>query len=296
MQEDKLIDFVTAQAGKQEESVVGIGDDCCIWQAEGQQCLSVDSIVEGVHFTIEDASALVGRKAAATALSDLAAMGARPIGAVVALQCPAHRDPNELMTGLLEELQRHDCALLGGDTTASDQLVISVTVWGKPAPSGRLLTRSGGESSDLLVVTGALGGSLENGRHLRPPVRLIEGEWLAQESAVRAMMDLSDGLASDAPKLAKASGMGCLLLPDRVPIHADVPARSYSEQRACCDGEDFELLFAIESTFWPELQAKWPFNLSITVVGWLLDEPGTWCEGPSGQLQPFPWSGYEHKS
>lgn len=273
--------------------VTGIGDDCCVWTPGGTTCLSVDAIVEGVHFRADDSPALVGRKAAGAALSDLAAMGARPVGAAVALSCPARWDAAAVMGGLIDELARHGCPLLGGDTTGAEQLTVSVTVWGERVAS-RFLLRSGAQAGDLLVVTGPLGGSLASGRHLRPEPRFAEGQWMAGQPYVRALMDLSDGLASDAPRLAEASGCGCLLLPNEVPVHPDVPTMSDTARAACCDGEDFELLAAVDAAHWPNLQLAWPFERPLSRVGWLLDEPGTFIEDRNGRLAPLPWRGFEH--
>jgi thiamine-monophosphate kinase len=275
------------------DGMVGIGDDCCVWNANGQVCLSVDTIVEGKHFTADAPPALVGRKAAGAALSDIAAMGARPIGAVVAIACPARWDALAVMDGLREELSRHGCALLGGDTTGGDHLVISVTVWGEPV-AGRLLYRSGGKPGDLLVVTGPLGGSLASGRHLRPEPRLAEGQWLAGRPMTRAMMDLSDGLAGDAPKLADASGCGCLLLPAQVPVHDDVAMISDGVRAAMCDGEDFELLAAIAADQWPIVQLAWPFERPLAVVGWLVEQKGAYIEDRQQRMVPMPYKGFEH--
>jgi thiamine-monophosphate kinase len=271
----------------------GIGDDACVWTPGGPTCLSVDAIVEGRHFRGEDAPAAVGRKAAAAALSDLAAMGAKPVGAVVALTCPARWDGLAVMEGLIAELERHACPLLGGDTTGGEQLVVSVTVWGEAAHD-RFLLRSGAKPGDLLVVTGPLGGSLASGRHLRPEPRLAEGAWLAQSPYVHAAMDLSDGLAGDAPKLADASGCGFLLLPGQVPVHDDVPAMADSAKAACCDGEDYELLAAVAADHWPSLQLAWPFPRPLAVVGWLVEQRGAFMEDAHGRVVPLPWRGFEH--
>ncbi|MCS6970346.1 MAG: AIR synthase related protein [Planctomycetota bacterium] len=277
--------------------MLGIGDDCCVWQPQGAVCLSTDAIVEGRHFTAADPPSLVGRKAAAAALSDIAAMGALPTGAVVALCCPGRWDALAIMEGLGAELARHRCPLLGGDTTASDRLVIAVTVWGEGDPEAkrRLVTRHGGRPGDLLVVTGPLGGSLRSGRHLRPEPRLAEGRWLARQAAVHAMMDLSDGLAGDARKLAEASGCGLLLLPEQVPVHEDVPPLSDTVTAALCDGEDYELLVAVEPGMWPTLQLAWPFAQPLSVVGWLLAEPGAWMEDRQRRRVPLTLRGYEHR-
>ena len=299
MRENDLIRQVTAFPQALPDGWMGIGDDCCVWRPGGPTALSTDAIVEGRHFLSSDPPALVGRKAAAAALSDLAAMGAMPIGAVVALCCPARWDAATVMTGLFQELSRHSCPLLGGDTTAADQLAITVTVWGEaPAQGdgrpGRLLRRSGGQPGDLLIVTGPLGGSFASGRHLRPEPRLAEGAWLANLPWVHALMDLSDGLAADAPKLAAASGCGVLLLPDEVPVHDDVPVMADTARHACCDGEDYELLAAVAPEHWPNLQLAWPFAESLSRVGWLLPEPGTFVEA-GGRVIPLPWTGFEHR-
>lgn len=296
MRENDLIRLLRERATV-PEGMRGIGDDCCEWTPGGRTCLSVDTIVEGVHFLASDAPALIGRKAAAAALSDLAATGARPVGAVVAISLPATWDGVAVMTGLLAELTRHGCPLLGGDTTGATQLTISVTVWGEAAGT-RLLHRDRGEVGDLLIVTGPLGGSLASGRHLRPEPRFAEGAWLAASPYVHAAMDISDGLASDAPRLAEASGCSCLLLPNQVPIHDDVTGLESTlrdgSRAACCDGEDFELLAAISAEHWPHVQLAWPFAGRLAVVGWLTPEPGHTMEDAYGRRVPLTLRGYEH--
>lgn len=276
-------------------TMLGIGDDCCIFPADGAVALSTDSIVEAVHFAPDTAPAAIGRKAAAAALSDLAGMAAIPIGAVVAIHGGAGHDLPGVMQGLAAELERHGCPLLGGDTARSATLVVNVTVWGRPGPSGRLLRRDGGQIGDLLIVTGALGGSLTSGRHLQPEPRLGEAQFCARHDCVHAAMDLSDGLALDARRLAEASGCGALLLIDQLPIHADVPGGRDAAHQAATDGEDFELLIAVTAARWPELAMAWPFDeLPLTVVGWLVEQPGLWQEA-GRDLVPLEWLGYDHE-
>ena len=163
--------------------------------------------------------------------------------------------------------------------------MVSVTVWGEATEGGRLIRRNGASAGDLLVVTGELGGSFESGRHLRPEPRLAEGQWLAQQEAVTAMM--VDGLAADAPKLAKASGCG-ELLPGRVPVPADLAHIPHVIDRVMGDGEDFELLFTIDPGYWPTLTLAWPFETAIHNVGWLLEQPGSFIEDPYGRMVPSP--------
>ena len=272
----------------------GIGDDCCEWTPGGRTCLSVDALVEGVHFLPTDDPRAIGRKAAGAALSDLAAAGAQPVGAVVALCVPRHWDGLAVMEGLNAELQRHHCPLLGGDTTAAAQLTISVTVWGEAVAGQRLLRRSGAQAGDLLVVTGPLGGSFLSGRHLRPEPRFAAGQWLAACPYVHACMDLSDGLASDAPKLAEASGVSCLLLPNQVPVHQDAEHLPDATGAACSDGEDFELLAAVSADQWMNLQLAWPFTPRLSLVGWLTPEPEHTMEDAYGKRVPLTLRGYEH--
>ncbi|MDA3963529.1 MAG: thiamine-phosphate kinase [Planctomycetota bacterium] len=271
----------------------GVGDDCCLWQPGGTTCLSTDTVVAGTHFAPDADPAAIGRKAAAAAISDLAAMAARPVGATVALTRPADYDDLALMRGCHLELARHACPLLGGDTTRGPVVTVTVTVWGEAAGE-RLVLREGGCLGDILVVTGALGGSLRNGRHMRPEPRLAEAAWLATRPEIHAMMDLSDGLAADAPRLARASGYGCVLLPADAPVHDDVPPMSDTARAACCDGEDYELLFAVDARQWPSLQIDWPFAVPINRIGWLIDQAGCWVEDTRGCLQAFDWDGFQH--
>ncbi len=269
-----------------------IGDDCCWWQPQGLTCLSVDSIVEDRHFTRADSPEAIGAKAAGAALSDLAAMGARPVGAVVALHIAPGWDAPALVAACRRHLAAYGCPLLGGDTTAASALALSVTVWGE-ASAGRLVHRHGGQAGDVLAVTGPLGGAPASGRHLRPRPLLEEGCWCAAQPAVHAMMDLSDGLASDAPRLAVASGLGCELEAAAIPLHPDIADDPEALRRACCDGEDFALLLAIDPAAWPELYRAWPFA-PLHAVGRLITEPGAWwCV--DGSRQALPWRGYEHR-
>ncbi|TVR14948.1 MAG: thiamine-phosphate kinase [Planctomycetota bacterium] len=294
MNEDGLIAHVRGRVATDPAPDIGIGDDACVWTPGGPTCLSVDGIVEGRHFTKDDPPQAVGRKAAAAALSDLAAMGARPVGAVVSLHCPSRWSAVEVMDGVLAELQRHGCHCYGGDTTAAEQLTISVTVWGESVPDGRFLARSSAEPGDLLVLTGQVGGSLRKGRHLSPQPRLAEGQWFAMQMASKAMMDCSDGLAADAAKMAAASGCGCLLLPGNVPRHDDVDEAADVYTQALCDGEDYELLVAVDAAAWPALQLAWPFDLPLTTVGWLIEQPGNFIEDHLGRVIPSPFQGFSH--
>lgn len=272
----------------------GIGDDCCVWTPGGQTCLSTDTVVEGRHFLPTDDPRLIGGKAVGAALSDLAAMGAKPVGMVIALTCPGRWDGDAVMDGVMAAADTFACPILGGDTTAGDNLVITVTVWGEPVHK-RLLYRDGGSPGDLLVVTGPLGGSLLKGRHLRPQPRLEEGMWLAGHPAIRACMDLSDGLAMDVSRFAAANSCGALLLPRQVPIHDDVPEISDTIGSAMQDGEDYELLVAIAPEHWPSVQLAWPFSMPLAVVGWFTDHNRIEIEDAAGRVRELLYEGFEHR-
>ncbi|MFW5751049.1 MAG: thiamine-phosphate kinase [Planctomycetota bacterium] len=275
-----------------------IGDDCCWWEPTGTTCLSVDSIVAGRHFTAADPPAAVGRKAAGAALSDLAAMGATPVGAVLALHVAPGWDALALAEACREELERHGCPLLGGDTTAAGELALSVSVWGEVTAGARLLRRDGGCPGDLLVVSGRLGGAQASGRHLTPEPRLVLGSWLARQPGVHALMDLSDGLAADAPRLAAASGCGCLIDAARIPIHPDVPSGPLAARlrAACCDGEDFELLAAVDPQAWPALQRdRREADPQLQQVGELCHASGNRLRWSDGTLEPLSWRGFAHQ-
>jgi thiamine-monophosphate kinase len=219
----------------------------------GGAVVTQDTLVEGVHFRRSWTSWRdLGYKAAAVNLSDLAAMGAEPEALLVALALPPGVEADAIAE-LYEGLNEPGVPVAGGDTTRADNLVVTVTAAGK---SGRVPGRAGARPGDLLVVTGPLGGAaaglhaLREGldgfeelvaRQRRPPLRLEEGRRLA--SVAHAMVDLSDGIAGDAARIAERSGCRLVLEPDRIPRAprldevADLPFWTL--------GEDYELLAAL---------------------------------------------------
>jgi thiamine-monophosphate kinase len=231
----------------------GIEHDAA-WLAGGL-VVTQDALVEGVHFRLDWTSWRdLGWKAAAVNLSDLAASGAEPVGLVITLGAPpdtAAEDVLELYGGIAET----GVPVIGGDTTAAPQLVLSVTALGR---SERVPGRSGARPGDAVVVTGPLGASaagyeaLRAGidsplaqAHRRPPIRLAEGRRLARDAT--AMLDLSDGLAADARHVAERSGCHIVVELEQVPVAdgvAELAARVNRSpwQLVCGFGEDYELL------------------------------------------------------
>jgi thiamine-monophosphate kinase len=251
--EERLITAIRRWLGDvSPPAPLGIGDDCAILPVSRRaQAITVDPVIYGCHFDDSIPPRAVGAKLLKRNLSDLAAMGARPRAAVVALTL----DPRT-RTGWLEKFYRglaacartYRVAIVGGDIAqAGHGLAASLTLVGEAA-GARMLTRAGARQGDKIFVTGPLGGSLL-GKHHRFTPRLAEGAWLAARSDVRAMMDLSDGLAKDIHALTPRGAQPLLPAVD-IPISDAARRRARQTGRpalehALCDGEDFELLFAV---------------------------------------------------
>jgi thiamine-monophosphate kinase len=252
---------------------VGIGDDAAVWQPSrsNRSVVTTDALVEGVHFTREAMTApQIGHRALAANLSDLAAMGARPVLATIALGMPPGEDPEWVLAcydGIAALAARAKCAIAGGDITAAPRLVFAITAIGEVRPSN-LKLRSGARPGDVVAVTGPLGASRAGlaaavehpeladdpacaaalAKFRTPEPRLKEGRWLAASRHVRAMMDGSDGLSTDLTRLCRASGAGAIV--ETVPVDPSAVAVAArvggdAERWALDGGEDFELLVTI---------------------------------------------------
>ena len=230
----------------------GIGDDCAVVPApKGRLLLTVDPVIYGQHFDDRVAPRAAGEKLFKRNLSDIAAMGGRPRAAVVALAFDGRVKTEwlaEFYRGLARIGRKYRVPLVGGDIAQlPGGIVATLTLLGE-ASGPRILTRSGAKSGDWIYVTGTLGGSL-SGHHWRFAPRLAEGAWLAKQAQVRAMMDVSDGLAKDLPALMPR-GTRPQLVAAAVPISAAArrAARSSGSSalsHALSDGEDYELLFVV---------------------------------------------------
>jgi thiamine-monophosphate kinase len=240
---------------------VAAGDDAAVVQASGKfSVTSVDAVVDGVHFELDRWPArAIGHKAVAAALSDLAAMGARPGEIYVAAGVPTNLSEqhfDERASGIAEAAAENGATVAGGDLVASDRLWLAITVVGYADEQEALVTRAGARSGELVVVTGALGGSaralamIESGaRHddpalqkqFKPKPRLAAGRVLA-ESGSGAMIDISDGLAGDAGQIAAASGVAIEIELELLPLAEGVDDPVF----AAASGEEYELLATIE--------------------------------------------------
>ena len=265
----------------------GIGHDCAVLTPPSRQfdlVLKTDAVVEGVHFLRSTPAALVGRKALARALSDLAAAGAAPRAALVTAGCPNKKGAARLQSmyrGLSRAARAWGVAVVGGETARTRQLLLSVSLLGT-VPKGRSPHRGGARPGHLLFVTGSLGGSWPR-RHLTFTPRLREGQWLARKKIASAMMDLSDGLGADLPRLARMSRVGFRIDPQKLPL-----APGANPRQGLSRGEDYELLFTVPKVKAVRLRKTWPFPTRLTEIGVCLSaRSGFACGG-------LPLQGYDH--
>lgn len=206
--------------------VLGPGDDCAVIggpRARIWGLLKTDCVIEGIHFRTDEDGEKIGWKALARAVSDVAAMGGRPLHALITLAISQEEDferAARVYAGLRKFAKRYGIAIVGGETARSPgPMFIAVTLSGE-VERRFCVFRSGGRVGDRLLVTGRLGGSAR-GRHLTFKPRIEEGRWLARHFALHAMMDLSDGLGADLPRLARASKCGYRLDEAALPLHRD---------------------------------------------------------------------------
>jgi thiamine-monophosphate kinase len=236
----------------------GIGDDCAAVRGGRRGVLTLlktDCVVEGRHFLPGDAAAAVGWKAACRAVSDIAACGGEPRFALVTCvvrSAQTKRWIDGLYRGIEKAARTYGFHVVGGELARTEgPAMISVALTGE-VPTADFVGRAGGRAGDVLFVTGVLGRSFASGWHLRFSPRIEQARWLVRHFRPRAMMDLSDGLAADLPRLAAAGGTGFIVDSALVPRR-----RGASLQQALGDGEDFELLFAIDPRKAARLEVAW---------------------------------------
>ena len=288
----------------------GIGDDCAVLPVGGGESLvfTTDMLAEGVHFLRTATSAReLGRKSLAVNLSDVASMGARPIATLLSLSLPDDATgawAEEFMQGYRELSQEFGVTLAGGDTTRSAAgITINVTAIGRAADT-HIKRRSGARPGDVIFTAGALGASgaglrdILAGRydtpaaaiHRNPRPQVAEGLWLGRRHEVHAMMDISDGLASDIRHIMERSGVGAAIDTERIPAAADADIRT-----AACAGEDYVLLLTAECADAERLAADFlaRFGAPLHPGGRITDgRELEWFE--NGTLRPLDWHGFTH--
>ena len=283
--EDKLLAELLRLVPIPFDQPLGPGDDCAATRGPGKGelfLLKTDCVAEGVHFLRSDDPARVGWKALCRPLSDIAAMGGVPQQALVTFFSPPDLDMGywkKFYRGLGKAARRFGVTIAGGEMSRQPSgIAVSITLTGL-VPRKQLIKRSGGRPGDKLFITGLLGGSLA-GHHLDFIPRLAEGRWLAENIHPSAMMDISDGLGADLPRLARASGCGFEVNRAAIPCR-----RGSNTDQALSDGEDYELLFAVSPkkavalvNRWSEVFPKTP----LTCIGNLTapqDPPPDWPGG-----------------
>ena len=300
---------------------VSSGDDAAVVEHSGTSAVSVDAVVDGVHFRLEDFGApAVGRKALAAGLSDLAAMGATPGEAYVVVGAPPDLDDEVLLgiaDGLAEVAKRHGVTVAGGDLVSSPVLMVSVTTVGYLPEGSPPVRRGGARPGDLIVVTGRLGGAagaltLMTGdggslppdlresmlmRQLDPTPRFAEGRALADADAT-AMIDVSDGLGADAGHLARSSGCRLEIELDRIPLAPGLEelagGRTPALELAASGGEDYELLAALPpDRLAGASEAVAKTGTELTEIGYVTSGEGVSLRLPEGgEIQP---SGFDQR-
>ncbi len=282
--------------------VLGIGDDAAVIRSNcpAGEVITTDMLMEGVDFLAEEASPEeMGRKALAVNLSDIAAMGAKPTAAFVSVALPRHRGvefARGVYTGLESLAGEYDVAIAGGDTNTWDgPFVISLTLIGEPLGSAPIL-RCGALPGDVVLVTGAFGGSIL-GRHLHFTPRLNEVRRLLEIVTPHAMIDVSDGLAADLHHLLEESHVGAIIDTAAIPIHADAHQMNDGVtplRHALGDGEDFELIFSLSPDDATRLRATWDHSTPLTPIGVITAERAVMLQNAKGAREPLlPW-GWAH--
>lgn len=319
-----LIDLIKKDTIYNKENIViGIGDDAAVLIPNPQQLqlITTDMLVENVHFDLSTSSARqLGYKAIAVNISDIAAMGGLPKHVVISIALPKHLSVSfvlDLYEGMKEICQEFAVNIVGGDTVASPQgLVINVTVIGEVEPE-RLQRRSGANNGELIVVTGTLGDSgcgldlLSQGvwkdyafyqplvmRHLTPRPQVKAGSCLAAYGAT-SMNDISDGLASEANEIARASNVGMIIYEERIPLSPEVVAAALKLGKAGAHyalygGEDYQLLFTISPENFEKI-SQTDLGVTLTAIGEVREEShGVLLAAKDGTTSLLEPKGYNH--
>jgi thiamine-monophosphate kinase len=292
--------WIRAQTATNRLVAVGPGDDAAVLRVGHDLLATTDMLVEGVHFTFDEASPYaVGRKAMNVNLSDVAAMAGKPQFALVAVALPpgtATTVGREIFRGMQEAAARFGVVIVGGDTNRSPTgVVVSATVLGAPTGRGPAL-RSGAKPGDALCVTGTLGYS-RRGKHLDFTPRVVEAQRLHARFSISAMMDLSDGLGGDLFHLLSESQVGAVVDAEALPISAGFADDRSPLAHALDDGEDFELLFTLPADEAHRLLREQPLmdlGTPIAKIGDITADRAATLRTTAGS-KPFPKGGFVHR-
>ena len=310
MKESDFLQWIYSQPGFSEEKVpVGPGDDMAIMNFNRDKLLiACDQVIDGVHFELEKVGPrAAGRKAIARNLSDVAAMGALPTGAVASVILPENftqQDAQELYHGIRELGDKFHCPLVGGDTASwgktKGKLAISLTIFATPAGATGKVTpilRSGARANQPICVTGKLGGAWTSDKHLNFSPRVQEGILLAFRYKIKSMIDISDGLARDLLRICEASGTGAEIYADKIPISEFAGRQGVTPlESALTDGEDYELLFTLPRGQMKLLKEDPHIPVEVTQIGNMTKEPGLFLIFPDGTRKEITNLGWDHET
>jgi len=310
--------------------IKGIGDDCAVLNKDGENCLllTTDTLVEGVHFDMAwHPPYLLGRKCAAVNLSDIAAMGGKPSTCLLSIAFPGLVPAwlDDFISGFTSILNEYDTLLVGGDTVKSrNDLIISVTVTGEGSRK-QICYRSGAKPGDLIWVSGSLGNAaagLELCRryqfqpdevpdkwqvliqaHLDPEPQIDLGRVLASSGFVHAMMDISDGLATDLAHLCQESCVGAEIQQELLPVSKVLENAAMEMNAEALDwmlkgGEDYHLLFVSKASDEQKLRQliSDTFGREIFCLGRIIEGQGVFLCKSGGERQEITYQGYDHFS
>jgi thiamine-monophosphate kinase len=315
LNEDAVVARIARQLSfaKSKAMAVGLGDDAALWTpASGHEVvLTCDWFLEGSHFLRHKHPAdAVGWKCLARAVSDIAAMGGTPRCFLLGLALPGPLTGkwlDEFLGGLQRASHALHCELAGGDTTRHAQVLISITIIGE-VRKGTAVLRGGAQPGDLIFVSGKLGeaqlglrelrkrrglataSNVALRKHLYPEPRLALGRWLAEKRLATAMMDLSDGLSTDLPRLCAASGVGAFVEPDSLPRTLLRPAAE-GKTLALHGGDDYELLFTVSCKNVRRVPESF-HGLPLTGIGGITKKK-TLSLVSEGSVTPLPSGGWD---
>ncbi|MGQ9787984.1 MAG: thiamine-phosphate kinase [Candidatus Hadarchaeaceae archaeon] len=318
--EKAIIETAKKRFRKGKQIRVGIGDDAAAIDLSGKKCLVVttDMLVASTHFPAEIKPEQMGKKSVIVNLSDLASMGAKPLGLVFCVALPRELDlevVDRIMRGMESAAREYDTYIVGGDLDEAEEITIAGSAFGL-ADKSKLLKRSGACKGDLLAVTGDLGAASAGLKiimekttvrgyeelvraQLEPRARVKEGMVLAKSGHVKAAIDISDGLAASLWHLSRESGAKIIIDKEKLPVHDLV--KKFSEQYGydiddfvLYGGEDFELIFTTKARYWERVKlALNRIGTKVTAIGRVIEGSGVFIKSEE-KIDELEDRGYEH--
>lgn len=293
MNELEFVQYITRRFKAGKPVIKGIGDDCAILQHTKTKymLLTCDMIIEGTHFSGKASPFQIGWKAVAVNISDIASMGGIPRYALVSAGIPRDKGAKflkEITRGIETISRKFNISIIGGDTNNSRKIVLNVTLIGE-VEKNSVIRRDGARTGDLIFVTGCLGEG--KAKHLKFLPRLKEARILARNFRIHSMIDLSDGLAMDLNRLARASRVGACIYKSLIPLSE----KSEPLDRAIVAGEDFELLFTASIKESKKIIKRMGRieDLAITLIGEVVDGRfGVQLIGEEGKIRPLKPKGF----